>query len=109
MGISHCLCTEASPDGMVCAKWTCEDRDVGLFSILFRTKKSIRHLVHGTEIENYKCMKFGDNECLAWEGDIESEEEVEWTRCECDGSCNQEGGTWKCDEFEFPKHRGFNH
>jgi len=106
--ISQCFCKKGS--SFACTEWSCEERDVGLFSVLFRTKQPIDQYTVGTEKEEYTCKKFDDgvgSKCVAWEGDISSVEEAEWTRCECaDGySCHGVGAVWKCDEYELPRTR----
>eukprot|EP00928_Gymnodinium_smaydae_P064149 TRINITY_DN4755_c0_g1_i9.p1 TRINITY_DN4755_c0_g1~~TRINITY_DN4755_c0_g1_i9.p1 ORF type:complete len:649 (-),score=83.46 TRINITY_DN4755_c0_g1_i9:403-2349(-) len=105
--ISFCNCIKAALDGKSCKQWTCEERDVGLFSVLFRSKDSIKPYVTGTEQEIYTCKRTGPTgNCLSWDGDIESAEEVEWSHCECaDDRCT----TWKCDEYELPKNQGLFH
>eukprot|EP00403_Amphidinium_massartii_P026091 CAMPEP_0178405196 /NCGR_PEP_ID=MMETSP0689_2-20121128/18275_1 /TAXON_ID=160604 /ORGANISM="Amphidinium massartii, Strain CS-259" /LENGTH=731 /DNA_ID=CAMNT_0020026205 /DNA_START=76 /DNA_END=2272 /DNA_ORIENTATION=+ len=108
--IQQCECLEGAEGGNSCLRWRCEERDVGLFSVLFKTAKPISHLVSGIESEDYACKALDkDGKCVAWEGTIESTEEVEMTRCECDGDCASVGGTWKCDEYELPKSKIFHH
>jgi len=105
--IQMCQCREADVSGKACSRWTCEDRDVGLFSVLFRTQQSIDQYTEGVEFESYKCTRTSiDGHCMAWQGDISSLEEVEWSTCECsDSTCNRLGAVWICDEWELPKTR----
>jgi hypothetical protein len=108
--ISQCFCKNGS--GQACEEWYCEERDVGLFSVLFRTTQSIVDYVYGSEQENYTCKQFsGSGSCTAWEGDITGLDEVEWTRCECaDASdCRAPDAQWKCDEYELPKRLDMSH
>lgn len=47
-----------------------------------------------------------DGNCQSWEGDIESLEEVEWSKCFCPPSgCQSQDAVWLCDEWELPKTR----
>eukprot|EP00440_Ansanella_granifera_P018762 gb/GFBE01020382.1/.p1 GENE.gb/GFBE01020382.1/~~gb/GFBE01020382.1/.p1 ORF type:complete len:682 (+),score=120.87 gb/GFBE01020382.1/:1-2046(+) len=105
--ISQCECLEAHSSGKACAKWSCEERDIGLFSILFRTEQPIDQYTVGVEYESYVCKSYNiDNKCTSWEGDIGSPEEVEWTACKCSGSsCDAQDARWLCDEWELPKTR----
>lgn len=102
--ISHCVCTQEHQRGKACHTWTCEERDVGLFSVLFRTRQDIHERVHGVEKEEYTCNEYNeDDQCIAWTGDIRSLEEVEWSTCECIGtSCQSTDAQWRCDEYELP-------
>jgi len=108
--ISQCNCLEGNKNA--CVRWECEERDVGLFSILYRTKEDIRPWTEGSETELYECKsQNAAGQCTAWEGDISSREEVEWTRCECQGdsACGTAGAKWLCDEYEYPKTLRWNH
>ncbi|CAE7401891.1 unnamed protein product [Symbiodinium pilosum] len=105
--IQICECRAEDVDGRSCARWTCEDRDVGLFSVLFRTTQSIDQYTEGVEFESYTCTRTNvDGECVSWQGDISSLEEVEWTSCQAvDASTHRLGAVWVCDEWELPKTR----
>mmetsp|Transcript_54922 Transcript_54922/g.130925 ORF Transcript_54922/g.130925 Transcript_54922/m.130925 type:complete len:610 (-) Transcript_54922:223-2052(-) len=108
--IQHCNCTEPASTGKACLRWHCEERDVGLFSILFRTEQPISTWADGVETEEYECKEFNQRgHCVVWEGHIESQEEVEVTRCHCDGDCHELGAVWRCDEYELPKTLHWNH
>lgn len=105
--IQMCRCKTENYNGKSCAEWTCEERDVGLFSVLFRTKQSIDQYTLGVEFESYRCTGYDiDGNCQSWEGDIESLEEVEWSKCFCPPSgCQSQDAVWLCDEWELPKTR----
>mmetsp|Transcript_116907 Transcript_116907/g.212709 ORF Transcript_116907/g.212709 Transcript_116907/m.212709 type:complete len:688 (+) Transcript_116907:75-2138(+) len=107
--ISQCKCLQGQKKA--CMRWTCEERDVGLFSVLFRTTQDINSYTEGSETEVYECKELAaDETCKAWEGDISSREEVEWSRCECKGaSCGTLGAVWICDEWELPKTMAWTH
>ncbi|CAJ1399072.1 unnamed protein product [Effrenium voratum] len=105
--VSSCWCRKESFDAGACAEWLCEERDVGLFSVLFRTKQSIDQWTVGVEFESYQCTGYTINgHCQSWQGQIESVEEVEWSRCTCPPQgCQNDGAVWLCDEWELPKTR----
>jgi len=111
--LSHCNCTQSDVEETMCQKWTCEERDTGQFTILFRTNASITQWVEGVEYEEYHCITAfknetlnGTNQCIEWEGTIGSIEEVEATKCVCDDkACS----TWACDEYELPVTPQWNH
>lgn len=107
--ISQCRCLQG--EKKACLRWTCEERDVGLFSVIFRTTQDINPYTEGAEHETYECKSIAaDDTCAAWEGEIESREEVEWSRCECRSpSCGALDSVWICDEWELPKTRRWNH
>jgi len=105
--IQMCRCKTENYNGQSCAQWTCEERDVGLFSVLFRTKQSIDQYTLGVEFEVYRCTGYDiDGKCQSWEGDIESLDEVEWSKCFCPpAGCQSQDAVWLCDEWELPKTR----
>mmetsp|Transcript_31249 Transcript_31249/g.57156 ORF Transcript_31249/g.57156 Transcript_31249/m.57156 type:complete len:608 (+) Transcript_31249:97-1920(+) len=109
--IQQCNCTESASTGKACLRWHCEERDVGLFSILFRTQQPISAWTEGVESEDYECKEFDrQGHCQAWEGHIRSQEEVEVTRCECTGDgCHYPGAVWRCDEYELPRTLHWQH
>ena len=79
--ISHCVCTQEHHHGRACQTWTCEERDVGLFSVLFRTTESIDPYVKGAEKEEYTCTSFDrDDRCTSWTGDIVAASMPVWWR-----------------------------
>merc|ERR1712113_334636 len=101
--MGHCKCMRG--ERKACLFWSCDERDVGLFSILWRTHQDIGEYSTGSEEEEYRCTSLDvDGRCVAWEGDISSREEVEWTRCELAA-----GDSWICDEYELPKTFIWNH
>jgi hypothetical protein len=110
--LSYCECKEAGPDEDFCTKWSCEEKDVGLFSILFAKPRSYAGLIEGHEVEEYTCEKSitmanGGHRCNKWKGLIDSYEEVETAVCEmCDDSDGDYGSdcsSWKCNEYELPR------
>jgi len=109
--IQICGCRQEDPSGRHCSRWTCEDRDVGLFSVLFRTTQSIDQYTEGVEFESYSCTRTNvDDQCVEWQGDISSLEEVEWTKCQAvDSTLHRLGAVWICDEWELPKTRELFH
>lgn len=108
--ISWCACDNTDPNAEHCEQWHCEEKDVGLFSVLFSAEKSYRDLIEGSEIESYKCAPgksittADGTKCTEWEGRIESLEEVELTRCRgCEDETTPHCDSWKCDEYEVPR------
>jgi len=106
--IANCGCTEAGPSGRYCHKWKCEEKDVGMFSVLFAEPKSYSSYLSGHEEEFYTCLERktnGDQErCTKWQGDIIGYEEVEVTQCLVAPHCA--GGwcdDWVCNEYELPR------
>jgi len=111
--MSFCKCSAPDTSGDYCLRWTCEEKDVGQFSILFAKPMSYEGLIEGQEIEKYDCLEYstasGISRCAKWKGDINSYEEVEVAQCiYCGndvplgnglGECN----TWICNEYELPR------
>merc|ERR1740138_1803431 len=101
----------------MCEAWRCEEKDTGLFSILFSGLMSYTDagLIDRAEVEEYRCLASvetanGHRRCTAWEGEISSWEEVEATRCEACTSSNvsvarqcAEGVDWVCTEYELER------
>lgn len=101
--LMYCVCHNA-PDEEYCKEWSCEDKDVGLFSILFHRPMNYQPYVDGIEHESYQCLETetnhnGGTSCSHWVGDILGWKEVETTQCR---ACDGDGGCsfWKCDEYE---------
>ncbi|CAE7229818.1 Ciao3 [Symbiodinium sp. CCMP2592] len=73
--------------------------------------QSIDQYTEGVEFESYSCTRTNvDDQCVEWQGDISSLEEVEWTKCQAvDSTLHRLGAVWICDEWELPKTRELFH
>lgn len=108
--IQDCECVKHHSSGYFCQEWRCEEKDVGMFSILFAKSASYRGFLQGIEEENYTCQDSISNDagvsrCTKWKGLIRSFEEVEMTQCvaTCQSTGDMLCDSWACNEYELPR------
>lgn len=109
--VNYCWC-DHDQDGEICIHWTCEEKDTGMFSILFAQPREYSEWVDGIERETTMCTEQGTNPstgrrlCTRWVTDSDSYEEVETANCERQQYCHQgvaEWDCWYCDEYELKR------
>lgn len=105
--LKDCSCSRAGESGLHCAKWSCSEKNLGVFSVLFRTEDDIEDLLEGQEHEDFDCTKTMDGACVAWTGDHKSVKEIEKSGCECREHALGKCSSWECDEYKMPRHLGF--
>lgn len=107
--IAFCECIEEHSTGKFCQRWRCEEKDVGMFSILFAEARSYAAHLDGMEEEFYTCLQSASNgdqqRCVRWKGEIASYEEVEMAECAtaCSGTEELWCDWWACSEYELPR------
>lgn len=105
--ISFCRCLQPDSKKEYCHEWSCEEKDVGQFSILFAQPQSYAAHIEGQEVESYTCTKVltstdGTKTCGQWTGHISSWEEVEVAVCKgCEDLDTAHCSKWECNEYEM--------